>query len=367
MHLKEYSAEIESLRAQLQTTREKNGVYLDPKDFYDMENKIASLGMQLAECETVLKSRNEEVVLLRESNDHMQMKIQSLSTALDTANTELLSSKNELDHTKECLNDTIIELRATESVITEQVKTERSLTAEATGLQNEIQQYRKSILSLHDKIDLYATIESDGESRTKSFVEDLLTSQSALLMSLEALRQGSGEKSAAICVGIQDLLLAGRNACADLKRSIDQALEVLIGDTDKGKSLLDDKLSVLKEQLNLGRVDLLDQLSKLQQELGQSMHRMTELVERSSQLHSEMELGVGKIVENVQTDLKGLTSLTSSFVFKQDETFKRQLRQSDAITHSLKEKLEVFKDGFRNQQKDHDKVVEIQTERMQQV
>jgi kinesin family protein 11 len=35
--LKEYCAAIESLKSQLQLTREKNGVYVDPNEYYAME------------------------------------------------------------------------------------------------------------------------------------------------------------------------------------------------------------------------------------------------------------------------------------------------------------------------------------------
>jgi kinesin family protein 11 len=58
--LKEYCAEIESLKNMLQLTREKNGVYVDPNEFYAMEAKIATQESQLLECESALRSRNEE-------------------------------------------------------------------------------------------------------------------------------------------------------------------------------------------------------------------------------------------------------------------------------------------------------------------
>jgi len=81
--------EIEHLRLQLQLTREKNGVYVDPNEFANMEARIESQvnctyfhyqyfllhspvdcliviqESQLLECETALRSRNEEVKTLR--------------------------------------------------------------------------------------------------------------------------------------------------------------------------------------------------------------------------------------------------------------------------------------------------------------
>ena len=63
--LKEYCAEIESLKTMLQLTREKNGVYVDPNEFYSMEARLATQESQIAECEAALRSRNEEVKTLR--------------------------------------------------------------------------------------------------------------------------------------------------------------------------------------------------------------------------------------------------------------------------------------------------------------
>ena len=58
--LKEYCAEIESLKNMLQLTREKNGVYVDPNEFYAMEARLSTQESQLLECESALRSRNEE-------------------------------------------------------------------------------------------------------------------------------------------------------------------------------------------------------------------------------------------------------------------------------------------------------------------
>jgi kinesin family protein 11 len=40
--LKEYCTEIENLKVQLQLTREKNGVYVDPEQWYSIESRIVT-------------------------------------------------------------------------------------------------------------------------------------------------------------------------------------------------------------------------------------------------------------------------------------------------------------------------------------
>ena len=63
--MKEYCAEIEFLKNQLQITREKNGVYIDPGEFYAMEARINAQESQLTECEAALKSRFFNRIILR--------------------------------------------------------------------------------------------------------------------------------------------------------------------------------------------------------------------------------------------------------------------------------------------------------------
>ena len=367
MHLKEYSAEIESLRSQLQATREKNGVYLDPKDFYDMENKIASLTMQLAECESVLKSRNEETSLLRESNEHMDMKIQHLSVALDTTNNELSTTKSELENTKLQLEDTVVELKATEAVVMEQLKTEQRLTSEAVDLQGEVKDCRGKIHSLHDKIGLYAAGEAAGETRTLSFVANLLAARSSLLNSVEELGSKSRESSVLIQTEIQDLLSAGRSTCQDLKVSVDRALEVLLGDADASKHALERDLCEISDQLTIGRDDVLAQLSNIKAEMNTTMDRINELTQQSKALHETQQLNVATMVESMHADVQRLISSTHSFVLSQEEVLAQQIQQSNASSQSLKERLGSYCNVFTSQQLEQETWLQLQSDKIQKV
>lgn len=57
--MKEYQAEVETLIMPLMQTREKNGVYMDPAEFYAMETCLAAQESHLEECESALALRTE--------------------------------------------------------------------------------------------------------------------------------------------------------------------------------------------------------------------------------------------------------------------------------------------------------------------
>ncbi len=55
--MKEYHEQIEALRNQLLANREKNGVYVDPQEYYAMEAKISYQENHISECESTIRQR----------------------------------------------------------------------------------------------------------------------------------------------------------------------------------------------------------------------------------------------------------------------------------------------------------------------
>jgi kinesin family protein 11 len=293
VHLKEYSAEIESLRAQLQITREKNGVYLDPKDFYAMENKIASLTSQLSECEGSLKVRSEEVKLLRVSGDHMELKIQALSQTLEATTMTLNATTLELEDTKRELTATHIELEATECVVTEQAVIESSLRADAQELQQEVTHCRASIINLQEKLDEYAAKQAQSLSRCDGFVEDMSVSHKKLLSSIEALVEDSDKSAALVCDGISVLLTSGRSTCTTLQAAVDRAMNSLVGAVTESGADVTNGLSELRSHVYVSRDGIISQISDLKEELSSAILSMNSSIATVDQLVTEGSTKVG--------------------------------------------------------------------------
>lgn len=99
--------EIEHLRHQLQLTRDKNGVYVDPNEFANMEARLESQESQLQECESALKSRNDEIKSLRSD-------FKSIEDKLDETLKNLQEKSIELEAKEAVLADTTSKLQASE-------------------------------------------------------------------------------------------------------------------------------------------------------------------------------------------------------------------------------------------------------------
>ena len=91
--LKEYCAEIESLKQMLQITREKNGVYVDPVVFEQMEARLSSQEGLIAECESALRVRTEEVKNLKET-------VEEVGGRLEEAQGQLQETESKLEETE---------------------------------------------------------------------------------------------------------------------------------------------------------------------------------------------------------------------------------------------------------------------------
>lgn len=293
--LKEYCAEIEQLRSQLQLTREKNGVYVDPKEYYDMENKIATQENMLQECEAALKIRNDEVKIMKNERDGFVEKIDAATTELSAITVQLETMTETLDKTVKTLESKKVELKAVEAVVIEQIYTEDQLLVSGSNLQSEVVSRRHDIDLLIAKVDKLADKESVRLHETSVFASSIQHSNDTLLSSVSQLKDVGSSSSKELCDGVSEMLHRGRSTCSSLKGAIDAALSTLLVDAETARDHmtsscdsvsstlhstnknLQQTLSTLKDQLSnwLGEVD--GNLSQIQVQLSQQQSQLLSL------------------------------------------------------------------------------------------
>ncbi|CAM9901812.1 unnamed protein product [Scytosiphon promiscuus] len=178
--LKEYAGEVESLRSMLQASRDKNGVYIEPWRFDQMENTLASQGNQIGEMEAVLHSRNSETKELKAERDAFKTKgeeleeeleaskgreealsatLQETQGRLERTEADLVASQEQvadlqkkLASTERELEATRVELAATRVVVEEQASTERALLSEAAMTEASLEAAERDVDGLRAKV-----------------------------------------------------------------------------------------------------------------------------------------------------------------------------------------------------------------------
>lgn len=247
--LKEYFAEIETLRVQLQLTRDKNGVYVEPGEYYAMEAKLAAQENQIAECEAALKGKADEMKALRSENSFLTGELDSVKSELERVQESLARITERFEETKAELQHTQTELAASDAVVREQVDTEDSLHDCGESLLSEATSRRTDVDALLEKVDRFVSVEQSRLKQTNATVAHLRSIKTAMDAETSSFKQSNASQSIFLQNGISDMLQRSHGTCDTLKAAIDEALQSLLADTSRARDSMTDSCSMLNTQL----------------------------------------------------------------------------------------------------------------------
>lgn len=265
--LKEYCAEIELLKASLQMTREKNGVYVDPAEFYSMEARLAAQENQIVECESALRQKFEEVKSLRSDRDSIAMELDDLRARYEQAQSDLIVVTESNERNKAALQKTTIELKATEAVVGEQVRTESTLHNQGSVLQEEVRARRTDVDGLFGKISRCASAESSQQKCVVDMIAALKRSKEEMDRETSVFGVEAEKHSALLRAGVTTMLEKSRQTCDSLRQSIDGALNTLIVDASDARDSMTKSCDVLDTHLRTTNQHIADTLLDVQQKL----------------------------------------------------------------------------------------------------
>ena len=162
--IKEYTEEIDKLKRELYSTREKNGVYL-PADLYqDMESKLENQKDELRELLIKINA-------LQEETDKLNELFVDTKQTLDEKTVELTKTTVRLASTEQRLDMVQIEWSETKFLLDEQVKTEQQLYQEAVMLQQITLESHEDCQRLHEKIGHVTEVHTQNKTLTEMFVD----------------------------------------------------------------------------------------------------------------------------------------------------------------------------------------------------
>ena len=277
--LKEYTAEIEKLKAELVATRHRNGVYL-PQESYD-------------EMVTEKESRRILTEEMRDKIETMEINLRNKVQELFNLTTSFTSLKKESDMTKMMLDGTKSILEKTEKVLEHTKKnleeeealriahqrTEQKLADIGTDLIDTLGQVTSDVSGLHAKLrrrsDLHATNERQWEetqthvSETTQLVEERLshfqTQQEELI----------GRLSACMDSFVHDELQKLESTQAFLKEKFNN-FEHSRNDVNEQTAKSRDELNLVLEEIKTLRDDVKQKVGMGLDELSVAAKRISE-------------------------------------------------------------------------------------------
>ncbi|KAF9149205.1 kinesin motor protein cin8 [Linnemannia schmuckeri] len=172
--IKEYLVEIDRLKADLNATREKNGVFMTQESYQALLDEATSNKDLVGETQKQAEKVAQELQLLEEKfRENMKL--------LTTAEYKLGVSNAELETKRAELEETLGELTKTKQILEEETilrqahaHTETKLNSIAAGLRSTLTTSVKDIKGLHEKLERKTMIERENREALAEFQEKLL-------------------------------------------------------------------------------------------------------------------------------------------------------------------------------------------------
>jgi len=329
--MKEYCEEIESLRSQLQANRDKNGVFVLPDVFYGMETKIASQEAQIAEVESVLKSKMEEVKTMKAEKDEAEERVGIVQKELDHTSSELKRSSATLQQAVVELEDKNAQLEASNAVICEQESTEGTLLGCGTELQNEVKAQRSDRKHLFHKIEKLIGSNATRDVYANSFVATMVTSAASLQKGVSGLLSSNEAEAAKICDGVDEMLSRGCETCAALNTCIDQAVRELIHKAESNTTV-SSSLNEIKTHLASTNADVASSLQTMQQQISAWLVEVQSSMQITRTLLDQQNQCAAAMKEAMEQHAIQIVDMSESFITQQSS----MARQSEITAQDLK-------------------------------
>ncbi|OQR97637.1 kinesin-like protein [Achlya hypogyna] len=146
--IKEYGLEIDALRSQLLAARAKDGIFLPPAQYAEMQDRLAWFSSKLAELEDELDIKTTFVAEVEEALESAKTEISELETKLTECQSELASTTETLAATEESLNTTEQLLTRTQAALRASEANTNELQSQAQAATKLYQQRLKEIATL---------------------------------------------------------------------------------------------------------------------------------------------------------------------------------------------------------------------------
>lgn len=330
--LKEYTAEIEKLKGELISTRQRNGVYLSNEQFEEIT--VESESRRILSEEQTARIQTLETSLRNKVQD-----LFSLTNSFNSLKRDNETTRLALESTKDVLLKTEIVLRNTEQLLNEETKmrkahqaTENELHGLGTGLITKLDESVQDLDSLHSKLrrrsDLHLLNRQTWEASTGRVaevtdvvdkqVENFRVEQSSLLAALsdrmELFLSSEVEK-----IACNQAFLKARSAVYD------EAEEKVREQTSEAR----DDMNQVLEEIKVLREDVKAKVGEGLNGLSAAAARISgEVISELEQFHTQLHLSYSALGRDFRSIFEDVVKHANSQREEVDE-LRKQLQEAN--------------------------------------
>lgn len=167
--IKEYLHEIERLKMQVTAAREKNGVYLSPEEFKQMQDQLKASQDSVVRLESQLTTKSKQLDDITSMFSTTSDKLRETTEVLKATDNELVETKAALAETQSTLEHTQDTLEENAEIIRHRQQTEKVLHANASAILKTLDVRENDVEGLHAKISRKSAMEEENRAISQSF------------------------------------------------------------------------------------------------------------------------------------------------------------------------------------------------------
>ncbi|KAH9087551.1 hypothetical protein Ae201684P_000953 [Aphanomyces euteiches] len=327
--IKEYGQEIDALRCQLIAARNKDGIYLPPAQFAEMQERIAGLGSQLSELEEELERKSQHIMELEETLEMAKQEGQETAEKLRQTEQQLSERTMELRAKETELVEAENVLRQTQAQLQTSKDNEAHLLEEAKIATKLYQDRLDDIRLLESKLDRKESIMANNQNATNEFVENAGSQCAQFEDALQTFQQ----KQESEYVQIKDRLNTASS-------QFNKDLSVVATEVDEMRNVIQNSLDAIMAAMESHRTNISTQEKSMSQTIDTKSQTWLTQIEAIQPLVEEQ----ASQIQNTLKDVDSKSIVLGPAHWDQIQTIKETLKHAldDHFTISAKENAQVI-------------------------
>lgn len=364
--IKEYTCEINQLRAQLDCMRRKDGVYLPNEEYDRMIREERELQEQVALIEETLKVKERAFEEMQELFNRKAKHAEKVEKKLVETESALDKTKSDLTHTTGALVATRIDLDETKHLVQEHEKTEVSLTGEAHEVLEELKSAADDTAGLFDKIDRKSGLHDQNVERTSELRVQLMAGLSQASEELGAFTRGVSEALSTVDCEIRDTLANShiKSVQSSLRQlsSLQEEQSMRVQAWGEEASKFYSKNRSALERMSKGTTATASAIDTLHKQHAEARKSAWSAMDAAEQVHAEQHVeawatqrlrsadslsaAISSYSTRAQTSLSSIDASVSGFTTSQSTTLVAQEAALQRYMNDQRDQFEKFRKTF---------------------
>ncbi|XP_024369374.1 kinesin-like protein KIN-5A isoform X2 [Physcomitrium patens] len=322
--IKDLYGEIEKLKAEVYSARERNGIYIPRERYFEEEAEKKAMVDKIERMGLEVEAKDKQIEDLQMLNEARQQDCAALLTKLNETQKSLECSQQTLHETTENLKQANCAIRERDYVIANQSETEKALVSRAGELREELEATVQDVAGLFAKIERKEDLELKNQKLVNAF-------QSGLTEHMKELRT---------------LVVVGVGTQQQQLRTLEEQLHSFLNFKDQAEEELKKKLQGLKDlylsQLQLVHTAVLEHEDVSSSTLKSLDSKVAAHPKALEQLLVSAVADAQSVIHDLQESLSNQSQELAEFAQHQRQVAQKCLQAARDITRTIMASLSAI-------------------------